>query len=316
MRRDIEFKSKGVTCRGWFYTPDQGKKPYPVMVLAGGWCYVKEIVMPFYAEMFAKAGCAALVFDYRNFGVSDGQPRQHFDHIMQMEDYKNAISFVETLPEVDPERIGIYGISLSGGTTLVVAATDPRVKCVVSVVGVMDGYANMRRSHGFNGFPRLVKAVTEDRKRRFEGKPSEYIPMSTTDPEKVLAAWPYPDTYEIFTRIQKTVAPLHEHRNTIESVENLMNYNVWGYLDRILYTAVLMIVTEGDRHTPWDLQIKAFNLIQSTRKKMVVIPKTGHMDIYGEQAKLEMAAKAATEWVAEQLVKPYEKGTAGAASQK
>jgi dienelactone hydrolase len=71
MRKDIEFKSRGETCRGWFYVPEENKAPYPVVVMAGGWCYVKEIVMPHYADFFVRAGLAALIFNYRNFGGSD-----------------------------------------------------------------------------------------------------------------------------------------------------------------------------------------------------------------------------------------------------
>jgi dienelactone hydrolase len=72
VKRDIEFKSKGEVCRGWLYTPDKGKAPFPVVIMAGGWCYVKEIVMPHYADIFVKAGLAALLFDYRCFPIAAG----------------------------------------------------------------------------------------------------------------------------------------------------------------------------------------------------------------------------------------------------
>jgi len=81
--------------------------------MAGGWCYVKEIVMPNYADYFVREGFAALIFDYRSFGASEGKLRQHLDPWWQIEDYRNAISYAETLPEVDAERIAIWGISYS-----------------------------------------------------------------------------------------------------------------------------------------------------------------------------------------------------------
>src|ERR1700693_2226630 len=77
-REDIEFGSEGTTIRGWLYRPD-GAGDAPAVVLAGGWCYARELVMPYYAEAFASAGIAALVIDYRNLGSSDGEPRQHLD---------------------------------------------------------------------------------------------------------------------------------------------------------------------------------------------------------------------------------------------
>jgi len=99
-RRDVEFRSQGTCVRADLYTPD-APGPHPVVVMAGGWCYVKELVQPAYAQVFAQAGIAALVFDYRGFGASDGEPRQHIDPWAQIEDYKNAISFAEQHPYLD-----------------------------------------------------------------------------------------------------------------------------------------------------------------------------------------------------------------------
>ncbi len=306
MKRDIEFTSQGEICRGWFYTPEEGKGPFPVVIMAGGWCYVKEIVMPHYAEFFIKAGLAVLIYNYRRFGDSDGQPRQHLNPYDQIEDYKNATSFAQTLPEVDQERVGIWGISYSGGHVLIAGATDSRVKCIVSTIPVVDGYKNMRRVHGTVGFRRLMSTVIADREKRFTGADSQYIAMSAADPYQTLCTWPFPETYEIFTNIQKTEAPQHEHRNTIESVELLMTYSVFPYLSRILNTPTLMLVAEGDDITLWDLEIEAFNQIATSQKKLFVIPKTTHMSLYDNLSKLEIAAKIATDWLVEHLIKPYD----------
>lgn len=307
MRKDIEFVSRGEACRGWLYTPETGKRPFPVVVMAGGWCYVKEIVMPHYADFFMQAGLSLLVFDYRNLGGSDGQPRQHVNPYEQIEDYKNAISFVETLPDIDSKRVGIWGISYSGGHVLVVGSTDPRVKCIVSIIPVIDGYENMRRAHGTMGFRRLMETVIEDRKKRF-GKEGQvgYIPMSAPDPDQTLCTWPFPETYKVFTDIQKSEAPKHEHRNTIESVELLMSYNIFPYVKRILDIPTLMLVAEGDDLTLWDLEIEAFNQIPSPQKKLFIIPKTGHMALYSNRSKLEIAAEIATSWLVDHLIKPYQ----------
>lgn len=306
MRKEIEFKSKGITCRGWLDTPDQGKGPFPLVIMGGGWCYVKEIVMPHYANIFVPAGLATLIFDYRYFGDSDGLPRQHVNPYDQHEDYKNAISFAQTLPEIDPERIGIWGISYSGGHVLIVGATDPRVKCIVSTIPVVDGYANMKRAHGTMGFRRLMKAVIDDRKNRFQDENNRgYIAMSAPDPEKTLSVWCYPEVYDVFTKIQQTEAPKHEHQSTIESVELLLTYDVFPYARRILNTPTLMLVAEGDDFTMWDLEIEAFNQIPTYQKKLFVIPQTTHMTLYNNQTKLEIAAGIAKDWLVEHLIKPY-----------
>ena len=305
MRKDVEFKSRGVACKGWLYTPEKGKAPFPVVVMAGGWCYVKEIVMPHYAEMFAKAGLASILFDYRNFGESGGEPRQHINPYEQIEDYKNAICFAETLKEIDSERIGIWGISYSGGHVLIIGATDPRVKCIAAVVPCVDGWSMQKRNHSNLGLRELRKHVMNDRRERFKtGGNGGTIPMSSLEPG-VLSVWPMEELNEVFIKLQKTVAPNHQHWSTIESLENIWNYNVYGYLHRILDIPTLLVVGEEDDITPWDDQIKAFNMIATPKKKLVVIPKSSHMTLYSNKTHVEIAAEASTEWFVEHLIKPF-----------
>lgn len=300
-RRDIEFASGGATCRGWLYVPD-GDGPHPVVIMAGGWCYVRELVMPSYAEAFSAAGIAALVFDYRNLGVSDGDVRQHLDPWGQIEDYRNAMSWAERQPDLRADRIGAWGISYSGGHALILAAVDPRVKVCVSTIPVIDGYRNMRRVHGTMGFRRLVEAVAEDRRRRYDGGAHTDLPHATPDPETTLSAWPFPETYETFKALKETEAPLYENRSTMESVDLLMSYSVDPFVGRVLDTPTLMLVAEGDDLTLWDLEIDAYNRLPTRTKRLVVLPDTGHMTLYSDRSKLALAAEAATGWLTEHLL--------------
>src|ERR1700738_5067190 len=145
MRQDIAFNAEGTTLRGWLYTPESGNGPFPTIVMAHGFSAVKEMYLDKFAEAFAQAGLAALVFDNRNFGASDGEPRQEIDPWLQTRDYRDAITWASSLPEVDPDRIGIWGSSYSGAHVLVVGAIDRRVKAVVSQVPLISGHANARR---------------------------------------------------------------------------------------------------------------------------------------------------------------------------
>ena len=86
MRQDIAFNAEGTTLRGWLYVPDSGKGPFPTIVMAHGFSAVKEMYLDSFAEVFAQAGLAALVFDNRNFGASDGEPRQEIDPWTQVRD--------------------------------------------------------------------------------------------------------------------------------------------------------------------------------------------------------------------------------------
>src|SRR5258708_23129661 len=142
MRRDIEFKSEGLTLRGWLYVPDGAKKPVPTVVMAHGFSCLKEMFLDKYAEVFVKDGLAVLVYDNRNFGDSDGELRLEVDPMAQVRDYQSAISFAQTLPEVDKNRIGISGTSYTGGHVLIVAAIDKRGEC-----GVSQGPGGSRARH-------------------------------------------------------------------------------------------------------------------------------------------------------------------------
>jgi hypothetical protein len=297
----VSFQSEGETVQGHLYLPE-GPGPHPLVVMAGGWCYVKELVQPAYAAAFAAVGCAALVFDYRRFGSSDGQPRQHLDPWDQIEDYRNALSFAETLDGIDPSRLGVWGISYSGGHALIVGATDPRVRCVVSTIPVVDGLANMKSVHGATGFRRLAEVVVEDRRKRYATGDYGYIPMSSPNHATEVVTWPFPEVTTVFEQLQATDAPAHEHRNTIASVDKLMSYSVFPYVERLLNTPTLMIVAEGDDITLWDREIEAYNRIPTHKKRLFVVDHTTHMVLYSNKSQLEIAADQGARWLAEHLV--------------
>lgn len=305
--QDVAWKSNGTTVRAHLYLPDRPTdgSPHPVVVMAGGWCYVKELVQPEYARVFADAGVAALVFDYRGFGTSDGEPRQHIDPWAQIDDYRNAITWVETRPELDAERIGIWGISYSGGHVLIVGATDPRVRCIVSNIPVVDGWRTMKSVHSALAFRELGERIVEDRRKRMATGEYGYIPMSTQDPAHELATWPFPEVTPPFLEFQKTVAPTHDHRSTVASVELLMDYDVKPFLPRIIGTPVLFTVAEGDDITLWDEEVRVFNEIATPDKRLFLCQDTSHMTLYSNKSRLEMLAHQAREFLVEQLVTPY-----------
>jgi fermentation-respiration switch protein FrsA (DUF1100 family) len=297
----VEFISGGETVRGWLYTPDGADGPCPTIVMAGGWCYVKELVQPHYAQMYSEAGFAALLFDYRNFGASDGARRQHIDPNMQIEDYRNAISYAETLEDVDAARIGVWGLSYSGGHALILGATDPRVKCVASQIPVIDGYRNMRRVHGTIGFRAFEQLLIDDRRRRFVTGEGGTLPHAAADPTTEVSTWPFPETYTTFKALKASEAPAYENVSTIESAELLMYYNVEPFLSRILNVPTLVVVAERDDLTLWDLEVEAYNKIPTARKRLVTIGDSTHMTLYSDRSLLSQAARAATDWFTEHL---------------
>ena len=124
-RRDVEFEvDGGDRLRGWLFIPENTAARHPAISMAHGYAAVKEHGLERFARAFAEAGFVVLVHDHRNFGSSDGAIRHDIDPWRQIVDWRRAISFFESLPEVDPERIGVWGTSYAGGHVLVLAATD------------------------------------------------------------------------------------------------------------------------------------------------------------------------------------------------
>lgn len=134
---EIVFVSGGVTCAADLYRPGGRPGTSPCVVMGHGFSGTKGLLRR-YAERFAAAGMVALAFDYRHFGASGGQPRQLVDVVRQREDYHAAVHWARSCPGIDPERIAVWGTSLSGGHVIAVAADDPRLAAVVAQVPLFD----------------------------------------------------------------------------------------------------------------------------------------------------------------------------------
>src|SRR3954451_10818767 len=231
-RRDIEFDAEGVTLRGWFYGADGVSGAAPTVVMAHGFSAVKEMYLDAFAEVFAAAGLNALVFDNRNFGDSDGEPRQEIDPWAQARDYRHAITYATTLPDVDADRIGIWGSSYSGGHVLVVGAIDRRVKAVVGQVPLISGHDNFRALVRVDFIAGLREQFDADRLARFRGEPPAMVPVVDADP-LAPSALPTPDSWTWFTETHKLRAPAWRNEVTLRSVELFTEYEPITYLPYI-----------------------------------------------------------------------------------
>jgi uncharacterized protein len=107
-RRDVSFSSDGRRCAGWLFVPP-GTSRSACVVMAHGTTGTMDFGLAPYARRFAEAGLVVLAFDYRHFGASEGQPRQLISVRRQLADWRAAIRFARTLPEVDPDRVALWG---------------------------------------------------------------------------------------------------------------------------------------------------------------------------------------------------------------
>ena len=299
-RKDVEFKTEdNVTLRGWLYLPDAAKDPVPAIVMAHGYSAVKEMYLDKYAEVFATAGLGVLVYDNRNFGASDGEPRQEIDPWAQVRDYRDTITFASSLPEIDNTRIGVWGSSYSGGHALVVAAIDRRVKCVVSQVPLVTGLENARRLVRADIWATVREMFSKDRAARYAGKPPAMIPV-VTPPDKPFdpCALPTPDSWEWFTETQKLRAPSWKNEVTLRSVEMLHEYEPKVYIPAISPTPLLMIVGRTDHLTMVELALAAYE--EALEPKKLVIMDGGHFGAYVET--FDESSSAARDWFVQHLL--------------
>lgn len=290
-RRDVTFKSQGLNCAGWYYVPTQttSETKLPAIVMAHGWSLVKEAYLDKYAEKFAEAGFAVLVFDYRYTGGSEGTPRGQLFYFDQQQDYRNAITWVSLQPEVDAERIGIWGTSNSGGHVLHLGVFDKRVKAVVSQVpgtDVPDRYSTMNS----DSLARRIKWQATQRVEQYKTGVIKYFPVIA--PIGTPSVFPTKDAYDFFTEVSK-IAPNWENKVTVETLEIYREYAPTKYIQMLSPTPLLMIVASNDDLVSTKAQLDAFERAREPKK--LVIVEGGHFDVYCGSG-FDTAVNEALEW--------------------
>jgi fermentation-respiration switch protein FrsA (DUF1100 family) len=291
MRHDIEFNAEGVILRGWLYMPKNTSTPAPGVVMAHGFSAVKEMYLDRYAEVFSAAGLATLAFDNRNFGASDGAPRDEIDPWQQVRDYRHAITWLGRQPHINHERIGVWGSSYSGGHVLILGAIDRRIKCVVAQVPLISGSRNLARLVRADLAAPLRAQFDADREARFDGGAAAIVPVVTAELNGA-AALPTPDSWEWFTQTARLRAPAWRNQVTLRTVEMLGEYEPGSYIDRVSPTPLLMLIAAGDHLTVADEAFAAYN--RALEPKSLVILSGGHFDAYVKA--FERSSSAAREW--------------------
>lgn len=296
MRQDVEFDAKGTTLRGWLFTPDQGGGPFPTVIATHGFGATKEMYVDRYAEAFADAGIACLLYDHRNFGASDGEPRQEVDPWAQAEDYRDAITFASTREECDAERIGLFGTSYSGGHVLVVAAADKRVKCVYAQVPAISGGTGSSRFIRSDAVAEVRAMFDQDRLARFAGEAPAVVPMISDDPAAMVAL-PDRETYDWYQTIEPERLEGWRNEVTVRSIEMLWGYEPGFFIHKVSPAPLMMVVMSGDVLAHADLAFAAYERALEP-KKLVSLPG-GHFSVYNEH--FEKTLELSTGWFAEHL---------------
>jgi dienelactone hydrolase len=187
MREDVSFEVDGARIAAWLYRPEGAQA---CVVLAHGWTGVRVQRLDAFAERFAAEGLAALVFDYRHFGASEGEPRQLLDIKRQHADWRAAVAYARSLEGIDPDRVALWGTSFSGGHVIEIAAADRRIAAVVAQVPFVDGRANLPRL-GMGAVLKMTREGLRDQLRAVTGRPPHML--ASVGPPGSVAVMTSPD---------------------------------------------------------------------------------------------------------------------------
>lgn len=289
--RPVTIFSDGTRMAGDLYLP-KGLKPddkLPAIVLCAGTGGTKGGTQARLAPRFAEKGYVVLAFDYRGWGMSESllmaterQPRPdennemtlqvkalrwQMNYAYQTEDIRAAISFVAGEPNVDKERIGLWGSSYGGGLVTWMAGNDPRVKCVVAQVPGMGGAKR----------PAAMKYAYDLATKQARGE-TEPVPIETGKMGGKMAAY--------------------EHMR-VNPVKNI-GFNALDAAAKITAPA-LFVVAENEELSSNDTveSVHKALLERDVPSKLHVIPGIAHYGVYGEG--FEEATRIELEWFDEHL---------------
>ncbi len=215
--RALQFFSGGVKLAGVLYAPDSPSGRTPGIVLCQGYTGTKEMFLPILANTFADAGFTCLIFDYRGWGESEGERGRLFP-LEQVEDIGNALTFLGSQDGVDPNLLGLYGTSFGGANVVHVAATDPRVRCMVASLAIGNGRRWLRSLRRLWEWNELIGLLAEDRAQRTASgrsrkrKAFELVPPDPTIRDLMAAA------------AQGGVFAQEEPEVTLESAERILEF--------------------------------------------------------------------------------------------
>jgi hypothetical protein len=180
----VTFPSGGELCAAWYLNGRgdafSGENGRPCVVMAHGVGGTRDSGLLPFAEAFAEVGLDVVLFDYRSFGGSSGEPRQFGWPPRHRYDYRAAVEFARGLDGVDPERIVLWGTSWSGGHVIYVAADDPRIAAVISQTPDVDGFRVLREIARQAGIRQMLATMAHgirDAVAALRGREPHLIPI-------------------------------------------------------------------------------------------------------------------------------------------
>lgn len=290
MEKKVQFYSEGTPVAGIMGFPEdyQAGEQRAAVIFCHGFTAVKEIFLLDNAKRLQADGYITLNFDYRYFGESGGEPRSRLIPMAQVTDIRSAITFMQHQPEVNPDRIGLYGTSFGCANATYTAGIDERVQCTVAVVGPGDCERQFRFGPNFDQF--MDKVRKEKAEFVLTGKPSymETKRLMARDPEAVAMLEDFEKRY-----------PQFRTEVSFESLLDIMEFKPESVVDRISPRAIQWIHTDNDELVPL---FEAQSMYAKARnpKKLVVLENMVHDDVYRGEG-FEQTMQHTSAWFKEHL---------------
>lgn len=276
MKQPVTFYSEGYKLVGDLYYPadlQPGEKRAGI-VLCHGYTGVKDLYLPDNARVLTEVGYVVLAFDYKGWGESEG-PRNRLVPYSRVSDVQAALTYLGTLPEVDAERLGIYGTSYGGATVVWVGAIDTRVKCIVSVVGIGHGARWMRSVRRPDEWYDLLERSQADRIQRTKTGASEFVERSDI-------LLPDRQSADLAAAARRN-NPAATNTIPLEYVDDTLSFHPEWVVDKIAPRPILFITTDNDRLVPPE-ESEHLYVRAGEPKKLVVLEGYGHYEVYTEPA--------------------------------
>lgn len=270
--RKVEFYSSGLRLRGVLYLPAgaDSRLPLPGVVLCNGFTTVKELYLPPLARALAAAGFAALAFDYRGFGESEG-PAGRLIPPEEVEDARNAITFLQSQPEIDGARIGLFGTSFGGGIAIAAGAADRRARAIVSNVPVCHGERWLRGMRPYWDWVEFRRQLQADRMGRVLTGKSRMVDRAVIAP---------PDPAARRTHDRQPPRP----QLLLESGEAIIEFKPEEIVERLSPRPLLMIVAADDTRVPPEVSLPTFERAKEP-KSLTVLEGIEHHEVYEPPAR-------------------------------
>jgi len=295
MKERISYYSDGLKLSGILSKPDnaQGKR-FPGVVLVPGFMSTADAFFPGFADELNKGGFVSLTMDFRGFGQSEGVRGEVIPYL-QIYDASNAISYLQSRPEVDPDKIAILGVSLGGGEVAYIAARDRRVKAVASMVLVGDGVRRMRKFRTEEQWQTLMQKVQEDRiNRAVTGKSKEFRGFLKQGTDSVLIM---PPVLSDSLKEAEQVEDDKGNDTTLATVDGWLAYKPEEIIDKVSPTPILFVQAEKDELEADDADILFRKAGEP--KKLFTLKDGVHFDVYGKRT--DEAMKPVLEWFKQYL---------------